>query len=51
MPPEVVMVADPARLAAAQRMLTRLGLGVADLHDDDPPRRLRVPTIGEYLPR
>ncbi|MEO3781522.1 site-specific integrase [Micromonospora sp. B11E3] len=41
-------MADEQRIAAAQRLLARLGVSVADLREAQRPR---VPTIAEYLPR
>jgi len=43
------MVADPARVAAARRLLARLGVTLADLQDN--PDAPQVPTVAEYLPQ
>jgi hypothetical protein len=43
-----MMVADPARVAAARAALAGLGVTVADLLEAQRPR---VPTFAEYLPR
>jgi hypothetical protein len=43
------MVADPARVAAARRLLARLRVSVADLQDNT--QLACMPTVAEYLPQ
>lgn len=43
------MPADPVRIAIARDLPTRLGVTLADLHDDETPTAV-VPTLAGYLP-